>query len=250
MTALLLALLACGGAEPDPDRLAYHASLNLLDDDPVAAAAACTPIQDPVLHGECALFAAAALARSGQDARPTCSGITQSAWREACFFEIADAMQLTGADAREACAGSGQFRDRCLAHALNRLGPQAAQLAPESGAMVQMLAGQARALGLTGRAADDAARDVVAQHLAGQWRERAPDPPAFRRVDCGTADDDTCTKTYRLIVKDVAKQPRPTGPCAAGATREAVEAAGLPGWHDDVAGPAEEMWRGICRTPR
>ncbi len=248
MIALLAALLGCGPA-PDPDRAAYTASLALLEEDAAAAAAACAPIDDPVVYGECALFAAAALARTGADARPVCGGITQPAWREACYFDIADAMQLTGPDARAACASAGQFRDRCLAHALNRLGAQAAALAPESGAMVQMLAGQARALGLNGQQADDAARDVVAQHLAGVWRERAPDPPVFRRVDCGTADDATCAKAYRLVVKDASGEKRPAAPCRPSPTREAVEAAGLPTWDADMDAPARAVWGGFCRPP-
>ena len=57
---LAVTLAACGGAHPDPDRAAYIEALRA--EAPTAAAAACGRIQDPLLHGECALFAAAAVA--------------------------------------------------------------------------------------------------------------------------------------------------------------------------------------------
>jgi hypothetical protein len=246
MPALLL-VLACGGAGPDPDRAAYTESLALLADDPAAGARACTRIQDPVLHGECALFAAAAQARAGGDGRPTCGGIEHAAWRGACFFEVAEAQQLRGEDARVACARAGDFQTRCLAHALNRDGAEAAAAVPDAAGMERVLIGRARALGLAGQAAEDAARDVVAQHLSGQWRQRGDATRPFRRTDCGTASAATCAKTYRLVVKGAAGTPRPTEPCAAGATREAVEAARLPAWDEDLAPLAGGVWAGICR---
>lgn len=250
MIALLLAL-ACGDAAPDPDRLAYTESLRLLGADPAAAAAACTRIADPVLHGECALFAAASLSASGADGRAMCAGIEHGAWRGACFFEVSEAQQLRGEEARTACAQARDFQTRCLAHALNRDGPEAAEAVPDAASMERVLIGRARALGLAGSAAEDAARDVVAQHLSGEWRVRGEPARAFRRTDCGTASAATCAKTYRLVVKGAAGTPRPTEPCEEGATRAAVAAAGLPPWDDDLDGIAGGVWAGICRaSPR
>lgn len=239
----LLLLLAC--ARPDGDRHAYVAALQATE--PAAAVAACEAIEDPVLHGECALFAAAALARSGADGRETCGGIAHEAWRGACYFEIAETMALRGSDAREACGQAGEFRSRCLAHALNRDGPEVANATTDEAAMLRVLIGQARALGLAGREAEEGATDVVAQHVAGRWRQRNDAVQTFRRIDCGTAGDSACAKAYRLVVKDAAGRPRPTSPCGDGATREAVAAAGLPVWDADLAPLAVRVWAGICR---
>ncbi|MEC7946707.1 MAG: hypothetical protein VX265_04005 [Myxococcota bacterium] len=241
--SLLLLLMAC--TQADGDRDAYLAALHATS--PAAAVAACGRIDDPVLHGECSLFAAAALARSGADGRAACGGIGHEAWRGACYFEIAEAMALRGSDAREACGQAGGFRSRCLAHALNRDGPEVANSTTDEAAMLRALIGQARALGLAGREAAEGATDVVAQHVAGRWRQRDDAVRTFRRIDCGTAGDSACAKAYRLVVKDVAGSPRPTSPCVDGATREAVAAAGLPVWDDKLAPLAVQVWAGICR---
>jgi len=246
--SLLLLALACTEAGPDPDRTAYTESLRLVGTDPAAAAAACTRIADPVLHGECALFAAAASSASGGDGRAMCSGIEHGAWRGACFFEVAESQKLRGEDARTACAQAGDFQERCLAHALNRDGPEAAEAVPTASDMERVLVGRARALGLAGAAAEDAARDVVAQHLSGEWRARGDAARPFRRTDCGTASAATCARAYRLVVKG-ARAQRPTAPCPGGATRAAVAVAGLPTWDDDMDGIAVGVWAGICRVP-
>lgn len=242
---LAVTLAACGGAHADPDRAAYIEALRA--EAPTAAAAACGRIQDPLLHGECALFAAAAVAGSGGDGRDVCGGITHPAWRGACFFEVAEAMTLRGPDAREACTQAGDFRVRCLAHALNRDGPEAATSTRDEATMLRVLLGRARALGLSGEDATEAATDVVAQHVAGRWREGGEPTRTFRRTACGTAGDAACAKAYRLVVKDAARSPRPTAPCAGGATAQAVAAAGLPAWDDDLAPLASRVWAGICR---
>ena len=247
MNPMLLLLIACSGTGTDPDRRAYTESLRLLAEDSSAAARACVPIVDPVLHGECSLFAAAAEARSGTDGLATCAGIEHPAWRSACFFEIAEAKQLRGEEARTACAQAGTFRERCLAHALNRDGADAAAAVPDAAGMERVLAGRARALGLAGSTAEDAARDVVAQHLSGEWRARGDTGQTFRRTDCGTASAATCAKTYRLVVKGAAGTPRPDAPCTSGATLEAVAAAGLPVWDEDLDAIAGGVWAGICR---
>ena len=246
MRAALLALaLACGGAHPDPDRAAYLGALHAPT--PAQAATLCARIHDPVLHGECALFAAAGLAAGGADGRAVCGGIEHPAWRGACFFEVSEAMALRGGDAREACARAGGFRGRCLAHALNRDGPEAAAATPDEAGMLRVLIGQARGLGLAGGDAEEAATDVVAQHIAGRWRGGGAPDRTFRRTDCGTGGDAACAKAYRLAVKDAARTPRPTAPCAAGATLAAVQSAGLPGWDPPLQPLAAQVWAGICR---
>jgi hypothetical protein len=243
--------LGAGGCatEPAPDRVAYRASLAALPQDPATAVLACNRVADPLLHGECTTFAAAALVRSGGDGRDPCGGVTHAGWRAACFFEITDAMQLRGEDARTACAQAGTFSDRCLAHALNRDGPEAAAATRDEDAMFRVLSGRARALGLDGKSGPRAAADVVAQHISGRYREAADGPPwpAYTVGTCGTAPAEICALAYRMSVNDAAAGQPLTAPCAGGAAQESVVAAGLPGWGDELSGVAAETWARLCK---
>lgn len=118
---ILSLLLGCLSPPPeDPaltDARAYADAIK--EADPQRALALCGQITDVSMNGECTMFAARQIARSGGNATPICQGLSQG-WREVCLFEIVDSSGLRGEAAAIACKDTGGFKERCLAHALQR----------------------------------------------------------------------------------------------------------------------------------
>jgi hypothetical protein len=249
--AALLALGACvEDAALDPgaaDREAYTASAALLSTDPAAAGAACREIADPVLQGDCATFAAKEMAKAKLDPLPLCADVRHTGWQEVCFFESVDAAGLFGDTAIHACQRAGGFRQRCLSHALGReTDREWRQVAPgQEGAFVTWIEGRMPVYGLD-KEVEDIPRDFLARRIAD--RIAAPGQRRrFARADCGDAPEATCTEAYRFYVRKLFRQQDMRAMCEQPVSLEAVEAAGLPGWEDDFAESAPEMWRRLCR---
>ena len=256
IAALLVSLLLAGcpsDAPPDAatlDRHAYAASAGLLDTDPAAGAAKCAEISDTVLAGDCATFAAKAMAKRKLDPLPVCEVVRHTGWQQVCFFESVDAAGLFGDVAIKACDRAGGFRQRCLSHALGRETDRewrtvAAGQEPE---FVAWIEARLPAYGLDTKV-ENIPRDFLARRISDRIRAQAGGPSArrFARSDCGAAPADTCAEAYRFFVRKRFRQQDLGAICVQPMTREAVEAAGLPGWEDDFADVAPDIWRRLCK---
>lgn len=246
-----VALWGCGEeAPPDPgavDRDAYTRSAALLDSDPAAAGALCQQISDPVLEGECGTFAAKAMAKRKLDPLPLCEALRHSGWREVCLFESVDGAGLYGERAIQACQRTGGFRQRCLSHSLARETDRQWREVPlgKEAEFVTWIEAKMPEYGLD-TSVENIPRDFLAKRIARRLSSTGQSG-RFSRAACGSAPADTCTEVYRFRVRHLFRQQDMRALCAEPVTRERVEAAGLPGWEDDFADSAPEMWRRLCR---
>lgn len=255
-TALLGGLLLAGcpsEAPPDAvtlDRQAYAASAGLLASDPAAAAAKCAEISDTVLAGDCATFAAKAMAKRKLDPLPVCAGIRHTGWQQVCYFECVDAAGLYGDTAVKACDRAGGFRQRCLSHALGREADREWRTVPagQEAAFLAWLDQRMPAYGLD-TSVENIPRDFLAKRIAQRVAAGSQPgaPRRFSRADCGDIPAETCKEVYRFYVRKLFRQQDMRALCSQSLVRETVEAAGLPGWEDDFAEHAPEMWVRLCR---
>ena len=256
--SLLLASAALlGGCPADApedagttDRKAYAASAALLGSDPAAAAGECGKIQDPVLAGDCATFAAKAMAKRKLDPLPVCGAIQQIGWQQVCFFESVDAAGLFGEKAVQACHRAGSFRQRCLSHALGRETDREWRVV-KPGQELDFLAWLDETMPVYGldTTVENIPRDFLAKRIAARVAgETTGQPPRrFSRADCGEIPDETCQEVYRFYVRRLFRQQDMGALCGQSLVRETIEAAGLPGWEDDFADAAPGMWMRLCR---
>lgn len=252
--AVWAGLAGCPSEAPvDPataDRKAYSASAALLKADPAAAAGKCSEIGDAVLAGECATFAAKAMARRKLDALAVCATIQQQGWRQVCYFESVDAGGFHGEKAIRACQHTAGFRQRCLSHALARETDLEWRIveAGREQAFLDWIGERMTRYGLDDKV-ENIPRDFLARRIALRLaeEERTQKGRRFARADCGPASDDTCREVYRFYVRKLFRQQNMAMICSQPLTREAVERAGLPAWEDDFAEDAPEMWRRLCR---
>ncbi|MCP4805455.1 MAG: hypothetical protein GY913_13900 [Proteobacteria bacterium] len=115
--ALSLSLaLALGCGEPVSDTEIHSALLAApLDDVHIAA---CGPIRDDALRGDCQLYAAQIMGRDASYGA-YCEQVDEGVWRDECFFLAAEHDRRTGVDPHETaktCARSGRFADDCGQH--------------------------------------------------------------------------------------------------------------------------------------
>jgi hypothetical protein len=250
----ITAFLACAEDAPlDPaaaDRLAYTRSATLTSTDPAAAAAACLEIEDLVLEGECATFAAKHLAKAKLDPLPLCEQVGHAGWQQVCFFESVDAAGLTGETAVAACRRAGEFRQRCLSHALSRESDRDWRrvAAGREREFLDWIEGRMVVYGLDTRI-ENIPRDFLARRVANRLAAQAKGqkPPRFSVQECGDVPADTCSQVYRQYVRLVYKRQDVQTLCQSSITREAVEATGLPGWEDDFQGSVSTIWVRLCK---
>ena len=232
------------------DRRAYSASAGLLGTDPAAAAARCGEISDTVLAGDCATFAAKAMAKRKMDPLPVCAAVKHTGWQQVCYFESVDAAGLYGDIAIKACDRAGGFRQRCLSHALGRETDREWRTvaAGQEAEFIGWIESRLPVYGLDTKV-ENIPRDFLARRISDRVASEAQGMPArrFARTDCGAAPADTCREVYRFYVRKLFRQQDMGALCAQPMTREVVEAAGLPGWEDDFADDAPEMWRRLCK---
>ena len=232
------------------DRKAYTASTSLLGSDPAAAAAECARIQDTVLAGDCATFAAKAMAKRKLDPLPVCGAIQHIGWQQVCFFESVDAAGLFGEQAVQACQRAGSFRQRCLSHALGRETDREWRTV-QPGQEPAFLAWLDKTMPVYGldTTVENIPRDFLAKRIAARvaGETKGQPPRRFSRSDCGEIPDETCQEVYRFYVRRLFRQQDMGALCGQSLVRETIEAAGLPGWEDDFADAAPGMWMRLCR---
>jgi hypothetical protein len=233
------------------DRQAYAASASLLATDPAAAAGKCAEISDTVLAGDCATFAAKAMAKRKLDPLPVCESIRHTGWQQVCFFECVDAAGLFGDQAVKACDRAGGFRQRCLSHALGREADREWRTvaAGQEPAFLAWLDEKMPAYGLD-TTVENIPRDFLAKRIAQRVAAESQGggrPRRFSRADCGDIPRETCNEVYRFYVRKLFRQQDMRALCSQSLVRETIEAAGLPGWEDDFAEDAPEMWLRLCR---
>jgi hypothetical protein len=249
---MLLFLLGCSTDPPeDPaliDARAYAEAIKTPD--PHQALQLCERITDASMHGECTMFAARQLAASGGDAVGVCDAL-QAGWQEVCLFEIIDSSGMRGGDAVASCQRTGSFKERCLAHALQREErPISEQFPPgQEAEMMEYIRAQVTFFGLDGlteEAIDEkmTARIITERVLRmGQPRGSVP----MSRALCGTATDAVCIEAYRIYVTKVGGPGRVPKDCTVPLSTNQVRALSLPIWTEEFQPLADEAWRQLCK---
>lgn len=261
----LFALAAAGlsgcpaeDAEGPSDRERYQDSATLSATDPAAAAAMCVDIGDMALRGECTVFAVRALGKIKGDTDAVCATLQGAAdpwWHELCVFEAVDASGRSGDEAISRCAHSGQFLERCLAHALGREASRELRASYPPGTEADFMAWAQQRMehyGLVGLTRQPLAQEYTARALADRARDASPPgswvPWSLAR--CGGLPEPVCEEGYRKYLR-MARGPRDGASiCGGDLTAETVAAAGLPAWEPDVEGLALGVWGKLCKTGR
>lgn len=244
---------ACGAApsrEGAADRAAYLLSVRLQPKDAVAAAAACTQIDDDALRGECTALVARDLAAAGGDAWSTCRGLRPGRWRDLCTFEAIDGTGDFGTEVAEACQSTGDFRQRCLDHALVRHAAREwAELAPgDEEAMVRWLRMKVDEYNIIGN------KQALVHSIAGRAiadRARAAEPaatPDFSREACGTVEPAVCREAFESFLRHLSRTERFAQLCKDGISAQRVRAAELPAWQDNVVDDIPGVLGEVCRA--
>lgn len=232
------------------DRETYAESARLVSTDANAAAQLCLKIDDGVLQGECATFAAKALAGQRGDPLPVCAQLKHDGWQQVCYFEASDGAGLIGKPAISACQRSGEFIERCLSHALSRHADREWRAVPlgQEQDFLTWLEDQIPVYGLEA-GYQDMRKDFLARRIAERIRKAAPGgaPRAFQAADCGTAPAVTCAEAYRYLVRGLAADKNVYNLCSAPVTMERVQAAGLPTWPDGDPAVVDPLWKRMCR---
>jgi hypothetical protein len=249
---ILSLLLGCLSPPPeDPaltDSRAYADAIK--ETDAQRALALCNQITDVSMNGECTMFAARQIAQTGGNATPVCEGLRQG-WREVCLFEIVDASGLRGEAAASACQGTGGFKERCLAHALQREERPISEQYPPGQEAEMMAYIRTRVTlygldGLTQEAIDEkmAAR-IITERVLRSGRPRGTLP--MSRSFCGTASDAVCVESYRIYVTKAGGPGRVPKDCTLPMNPERVSAVGLPTWTAEFQPLADEAWGHLCK---
>lgn len=249
----LLLLLGCLSAPPEVpevvDARAYAAAIK--ESDPQKALALCQEITDASMHGECSMFAARQVAVAGGDAVAICDALAEQGWRQVCRFEVVDASGMRGEAAATACAGTGAFKERCLAHALQREERPISERFP-AGQEAEMMAYIRERVslygldGLTQEAIDEkmTAR-IVAERVMRSGRPRGMLP--MSRSYCGTATDAVCIEAYRIYVTKIGGPGKVPKECTIPMSPFKISALQLPTWTEEFQPLADEAWQQLCR---
>ena len=246
-------LLGCLTTPPeDPgvtDARAYAAAIK--ETDPHRALALCEQIEDTSMNGECTMFAARQLAKNKGDAMAVCDGMRAVGWQQVCRFEVVDASGLRGEQAVAACADTGGFKERCLAHALQREERPISQQFP-AGQEAEMMAYIRERVTLYGL--DELTREAIDEKMAARIITervlRAGNPrgslPMSRSL-CGTATDAVCVEAYRIYVTKVGGPGRVPRDCSIPMDTHRVSAMRLPTWTEDFQALADITWGQLCK---
>ncbi|NOY24911.1 MAG: hypothetical protein GXP62_03475 [Oligoflexia bacterium] len=192
----LLALLAsaCRTSTPGQQGPAHAYIAAAESGDP----AACQAISDPDLRGECAVFAAHALALAGdsEQSRQVCAALPVGIWQDECWFSLSDALESTGKQAKLLCGLAGRFKTPCLGHVIardsSRLLSQLS-LGEESQALDQL---RSLSIDYVGRGMGTArARQNMRKALAVRFRDQDFDPAL-----CGSVPPDICADVYVELI--------------------------------------------------
>ena len=254
MSLLLAGLLLSGGCvDPPTDAEAYLAAAA----DPLDAGA-CAAIGDPRLRGECLAMVAAEIAQATGEldvAASRCAQIpAEEAWRGECYFLVVDAVELIGEDARRLCQEAGQYRDRCLGHALQREGRPLLLAAPRGEERAAFRALLERATFYFGD--DEAVAGQKVWHLVAEFVASRDRGQPFTAATCGEIPWRLCRTGYltraRYHFRDTgASTEQLAAACAAlPVSPEEAERYGLPPWTEDVDVPVQAALEKLCgRAP-
>lgn len=247
---LVFSLVACDQpAEPSThtlDRERYSESARTMKQDVEKAAALCLQIEDTVLQGECATFAAKRLAGQRFDPLPLCAQVVHKGWQQVCYFEASDGAGLVGEEAISACGRSGEFIERCLSHGLSRHADRDWRNVAlgQEGEFLAWLEVQIPLYGLQD-GFQDVRKDFLARRIAD--RLRRSNQAAFSTAACGEAPADTCAEVYRYLVRGASRELDVATFCAQPITDEALAAAKLPTWPDGDPAVVADLWSRMCR---
>ena len=225
---------------------AYTRSVTLTHTDPQAAKAACNEIQTHWLRDECLMLLTRERVRHDASIREVCDTLHASHQRDACWLEVADALASTADNSTDLCSKTGELKERCLVHAFQReASSHARQYGPgQEDAFFAWVQSRAPEMGVTDTHSQLAMRQTAL--LISQRRARGS-TVAFSLQECGSANAETCTQSYRMAIR----QGRSTTEsirrmCDGRLTAERARSAGFPPWSPDADEVAKAGWEGIC----
>jgi hypothetical protein len=240
----LCALLALGACDPPPSDVQTYLAATAQPLNP----AACLPLQDADLRGECVGLSAYNLARVRRmdEALAACRGLEEGKWRSECFFLVADGRGVRGREAHHTCTMAGSYRAQCLGHAMQReTHPELARM--RSGNEAATLAAMTR-IGERYLGPDEGplrARQLMQSALA----ERDPKAP-FGPTTCGDVDPDLCLAAYEERVRHAAAWRKKQVGCERPPTLQEATDAGLPTWEPLWEDQAKTAWERLCQDPQ
>ena len=223
----------------------YTRSVALSHTDSQAAKAACEEIQTHWLRDECLLLLVRERAGHEASIRKVCDTLHEPYQRDACWLEVADAIASTGGNSTDLCAKTGELRERCLVHAFQRETTTfARQYGPgQEDEFFAWVHSRASALGVV-EAPEQFAVRQTALLVAGR-RARGSTVP-FSIKECGSANAETCSQSYRVIIHQGWGTPKSDlGMCLDGVTAQEAGAAGFPKWSPDADDAAKQAWETI-----
>lgn len=250
-SSLILFLSCADPLEPPLMLLDQTAYLKAMESPaPSSALKECSKISASALKGECVLFAAKSQAKQKRPALGFCQQAPTEAWKAACYFEVSDMAGLTGSDADAACALAGDFRERCMYHALQREEGTLSTKYPPGEETDLILAIQSRMekLGIETIQGDPLdvtlTAKIISRRFQAEWRRNSG--YLFGASVCGSAPPIVCQEAYRLSVKMISQNRIPE-PCLVPMSTEDVLAAHLPIWEASFSSYAQEAWSNLCR---
>jgi len=220
----------------------------------------CMQITDQELLGECVWFVTKSHteknARMPQPERVRqafqyCEQSPTDGWKTVCRFDAIDVVGVTGEVADSACAQTGEFRERCMIHALLREEDQLSARFPKGKEVEMMNSIEQRMLKL---GLDEVSEEpihktltarVVARRFESAWRNNRQYP--FTSAECGQLPTEICVDAYRIAIKQIGKGLLPK-PCTIPMSTANVAAVGLPVWHQELQEPMQAAWKSLCHA--
>ena len=252
MMTLLFGVVGCVVSEPSSDArvadrdLYMQASLAISVDDAVGF---CGQIQKTDLQGECFLFTAKMAVQQRRDGLAICDRSPTLAWRQVCWFDVADSAGLTGKRAMNICAQTGDFKSRCLYHALQR---------EELSLMKRFALGQEKELQkeiqsrVTSLQIEELKNDPITETLVSRIVARRfllafkkDSTLEFSSSFCGTAQPENCIDAYRFVIKMAGKGRLPSN-CSLPMDHQRVQQLSFPVWGDAFEKQAQKAWKNLC----
>ena len=216
-------------------------------EEPERAVELCEIIQDDNEQGECLLFAAT----EGEHGSDACHYARTDRWKEACFFEVIDKKGVPKNQAKDSCARTGQFRNRCVYHIIQREEQALMQRFPSGTEkqLTQHIKREIQALGGTELRNDPLSQTLVSRIIARrflqQWQKNRQ--LLFPSGFCGAASSEVCMKGYRFVLRLRKKLPEP---CIMPSLKNAQEEAMFPFWEPLFQDQATRVWSEVCRNSR
>jgi len=231
-------LWACTGELSDRDRYLQARQ------EPARAIEFCSAIRNEDEQGECLLFAAT----EGQHGSSACQHAHAERWKEACFFEVIDKKGVPKHQARDSCARTGQFRNRCVYHIVQREEQALMNRFPKGKEeeLSTYIRSEIIALGGEELEHDPLSETLVSRIIARRFRKQWREQPTrlFSQEFCGRASEEICTKAYRFVVRLGKRVPKP---CVVPPQQSLCQKNQIPFWEPSFQKQAIRVWSEICR---